>query len=78
MSKDIIGMRVEGFEKKHKETLENSGCVIVPFNGIKITIDTQSDEFGIVDYFVKANKILIRKDNKWEEHGLRWIENNLM
>lgn len=77
--KDLISkVRVEKFETFFKTPLENSGCIIVPFDGIKITIDTQSDEFGVVDLFIKANRILIRSKNKWEDHGLRWVEDNLM
>lgn len=41
----------------------------------KYTITTES--FGILDYFPKANKLLIRKDNKWIKPGLKWMINNL-
>ena len=45
----------------------------------KYTIDTDMQEvkFGIVDYFPKANKLLIRKQNKWIKPGGRWIADNL-
>jgi hypothetical protein len=36
-----------------------------------------TDKFGIIDYFPKANKILIRKQNKWITKGLNWIINNI-
>jgi hypothetical protein len=32
---------------------------------------------GIIDYYSKANKILIRKENKWIKPGLQWIIHNL-
>ena len=35
-------------------------------------------EYGIIDYFPKANKLLIRKQNKWHQAGLRWIIRNLL
>jgi hypothetical protein len=41
----------------------------------KYTITTQ--EYGIIDYFPKKNKLLIRKKNEWKEQGLKWIINNL-
>jgi len=44
-------------------------------NNHKYTITTQ--DYGIVDYFPKANKILIRKDNNWIKPGLKWIIANL-
>lgn len=42
----------------------------------KFTIETE--KFGTVDFFPKANKILIRKRNKWIKPGLRWIRKNLL
>lgn len=40
------------------------------------SINTQ--DFGIIDYFPKANKLLIRKENRWIKPGLKWIINNLL
>lgn len=40
------------------------------------SITTQ--DYGIVDYYPKVNKILIRKTNSWIKPGLRWILNNLL
>lgn len=31
-----------------------------------------------VDYFPKANKVLIRSKNKWIKPGLRWIVQNIL
>lgn len=33
--------------------------------------------FGDLDFYPKANKVLIRKDNKWIKPGLNWIMKNL-
>ena len=32
-----------------------------------------TERFGIIDYFPKANKLLIRKEGAWVKPGLRWI-----
>ena len=40
------------------------------------SINTQ--DHGVIDYFPKANKLLIRKDNKWIKPGLKWIVNELI
>lgn len=40
-------------------------------NNNKYTIITQ--DYGTIDYFPKANKVLIRKDNKWVKPGLKWL-----
>lgn len=37
-----------------------------------------TQQYGIVDYFPKANKLLIRKDNQWMPIGLDWIIKHLM
>jgi hypothetical protein len=45
-------------------------------SNFKYTIKTQ--KYGVLDYFPKANKLLIRKDNKWVKPGLKWIITNLL
>ena len=42
----------------------------------KVTIEPT--KFGIIDYYPKANKILIRKDNNWIKPGLQWMITNLL
>ena len=36
-----------------------------------------TQEHGILDYFPKANKVLIRAKNKWIKPGLKWMIENL-
>ncbi len=78
MIKSMREARLERFEDGYKELLEKNNCIVIPFNGSKVVIDTQTDKFGIIDYFPKANKLLIRKKNKWETQGLKWINQNLI
>ena len=35
-------------------------------------------EHGIIDYWPKVNKLLIRKDNQWVKPGLHWLIKNLL
>ena len=58
--------------------LIEKGCIIVPFNGQKVVIDTQTESMGILDYFPKANKICKRKNNAWITPGLRYIVENIL
>jgi hypothetical protein len=51
----------------------------------KFTIETKDYsysittlDFGIIDYFPKSNKLLIRNKNKWIKPGLKWIISNLL
>jgi len=68
--------RYERFEN-YKEKLLQKGYNLTEYeaNG-KITIE--NTPFGIVDYFPKANKILIRRSNDWKTMGLKWIITNLL
>lgn len=36
-----------------------------------------SQDHGNIDYYPKANKLLIRVTNKWIKPGLKWIIENL-
>lgn len=78
MNKSMREARLERFECGYTEKLEANNCIVIPFNGSKVVIDTQTSKYGILDYFPKANKILIRKDNKWITQGLRWINDTIL
>lgn len=77
MNKSLREARLEKFEN-YQIKLEQNNCIIIPFNGQKVVIDTQIDKYGIIDYFPKANKLLIRKDNQWYTQGLKWLITNLI
>lgn len=72
MKKAIRQERLERFEG-YIEKLERQNLIVMPFDGSKHTIDTQMSEYGVIDYYPKANKVLIRKQNRWIEHGLKWL-----
>lgn len=77
-NKELKQVRLDYFEEELKENLISNDCIIAPFDGSKIVIDTQSNKYGILDFFPKANKVLIRKENYWKEAGLKWIKDNLI
>lgn len=68
--------RNERFEDKYLEQIKSKYEVYGDANSGKYTID--DTEFGVIDFFPKANKILIRKENKWMTGGLKWIKENLL
>lgn len=74
MCKALREKRSEKFIDGWLEVLETRYDVTERSNG-SYSISTQ--EYGVVDYFPKANKLLLRKDNKWIKPGLKWIINNL-
>jgi len=68
--------RAERFENYRDKLLAN-GFNLTEYEAqgkttIKPTI------YGTVDYFPKANKVLIRSKNKWVPGGLRWIIEELL
>ena len=78
LNKSLREHRLEKFQD-YIISLQQKGYDIVESNH-KYTIDTdtQGIRFGIVDYFPKANKLLIRKENTWIQPGLNWIIKNLL
>ena len=70
-------VRTDVFTNIYLDKLIAKGYVVTHPSIGKITIVTWND-FGIVDYFPKANKVLIRKDNQWIESGNDWIRKNLI
>ena len=74
LCKSLREKRSEKFEGGWQLLLEDKYDVQKRDNG-SYTISTQY--YGTIDYFPKANKLLIRKNNKWIKPGLKWIINNL-
>jgi len=84
-----LGMETKALREERKERFEETWLpklmqreVIVTyfaFPASKYEICYMKD--GIqetIDYFPKANKVLIRSKNKWIKPGLRWIVKNLI
>lgn len=78
MNQVMREQRLERFEPWIKELQESTEVIsLEEFSAQgKFTINT--DSFGIVDYFPKANKLLIRRQNKWIKPGFKWIRENLI
>jgi hypothetical protein len=36
------------------------------------------NDYGIIDFYPKANNLLIRKTNTWKKPGLKWIKENIL
>ena len=68
--------RNERFVKEHLGYLAISYDVEYYEHSHRYTI--YNTPFGDLDFYPKANKVLIRKDNKWIKPGLNWIYKNLL
>ncbi len=79
LNKSLREHRIEKFMESVLPLLEKAGFDVVESNH-KYTIDTDTQEikYGVIDYFPKANKLLIRKENKWIKPGLNWMLKNLL
>lgn len=78
LNKSLREHRLEKFQDYIIPLQEKGYDVVEMVHKYTIDTDAQSVHFGIVDYFPKANKILIRKDNQWVKPGLNWIRKNLL
>ena len=79
-----MGLYAKVFRKERKERFENYKDKLLQ-KGYNLTeFETQGKftieptKFGIIDYYPKSNKVLIRKENKWITGGLRWIIGSLL
>jgi hypothetical protein len=67
--------RAETFEENYLWQLQQMYSVIHDEHTGKYTIATQ--KYGVIDFFPKANKLLIRRSNKWLKPGLQWMIKHL-
>lgn len=67
--------RSDKFEDNYLLKLKESFKVDYDENMSKYSITTDD---GIVDFYPKVNKILIRRKNKWIKPGLKWLLDNLL
>lgn len=73
LNKSIRERRLERFEDYIPELLDKGYSI--RDDNYRYTIFGTKD--GTIDYFPKANKVLIRDANKWFKQGFRWIIKNL-
>lgn len=72
MNKILREERVQKFTSKYLGTINESEKVIyVKEYNNKFEINFY--DFGVIDFYPKANKVLIRRTNKWIKPGLKWI-----
>lgn len=76
IQRKIVGAeRVEKFEFAYLPKIKAKFPVD---NSIEYRWTIETDTHGIVDFYPKANNLLIRRTNKWKKPGLKWIINNLL
>lgn len=75
LCKALREKRSEKFAEDWLEPLQMIYPVELRKNG-SYSITTQ--KYGILDYWPKANKLLMRSKNKWIKPGLRWMIKNII
>ena len=73
-TKALKAERKEKVEETWIEKLQEQTEVTKRDNG-SYTFDSK---YGIIDFFPKANKLLIRKQNKWKKPALKFIVRNIL
>lgn len=76
-SKSIRQKRLENFEDNYSYRLIEKNCLVKQYDGQKVVINTQTEEWGIVDFFPMADKVLIRKENAWRT-GFNWLDKYIL
>lgn len=74
MSKSARNKRLLDFRAHVLEGIMDVYNVEKRDNG-SYTIDTQN--FGVLDLYPKADKLLFREDGRWIKGGIEWVCNNL-
>lgn len=67
--------RIGNFEKKWLPKLKETHIVK---KGPSYSYIIYSTRYGVIDFFPKANRCLLRKKSRWIKPGLQWIVKNLM
>jgi len=67
----IRAERTERFEETWLPKLQAKCNVIYDAQTGRYTFELSG--YGVMDFYPKANKVLIRKLNKWIQPGLKWI-----
>ena len=73
-TKVLRAERKEKFKETWLEKLQEQTKITKRKNG-SYTFDSK---YGLIDFFPKANKLLIRKQNKWKKPALKFIVRNIL
>ncbi len=76
LTKAMREKRYEKFNERYLPELIRRYPIDLQEEGTRIRITTE--KFGKIDFYPKANKILIHQCNQWKKPGLRWIIQNLL
>ena len=66
--------RKEEFEDKWLQQLLEKTNVSLDVTGGKYTMNHK--RLGTIDFFPKANRVLVRYENRWISRGLQWLIKN--
>jgi hypothetical protein len=66
--------RIERFEEEWLPLLKEKATV--HYSELLNRYWIENKKMGVIDFYPKANKILIRKENRWVKPGLQWLIKN--
>ena len=84
-----LGLETKAIREQRKERFEEEWLAILMLKDVVVTkYSIPAEKYEIcymlngreetIDFFPKANKVLIRSQNKWIKPGLRWIVKNII
>lgn len=68
--------RMEKFIEIAQPILEKNFSIDINERAGRVSIETV--QYGVIDYYPKSDRLLIRKDNDWKTFGCSWISKNLI
>lgn len=74
-TKVLREQRIENFEKNWLSKFKEGHICEKSTNQSYVIY---SKRFGVIDFFPKANKCLLRKTQRWIKPGLEWLVRNLL
>ena len=74
LGKAIREERSENFEDKWLKRMQIQTDIVLRIRGCY----TFTSKYGIIDFYPKANKLLIREKNQWKKPGLKFIVSNIL
>lgn len=70
--------KVEVFALWLELLLKADNTISVIEHDIQGKFEIKTTNYGVVDYYPKADKVLIRRENKWNTKGLNWLKKHII
>lgn len=74
-----LKLHAKAYREERKEEFEDKWLQLL-LEKVSVTLDVTSGKYtmkhkrvGTIDFFPKANRVLVRYENRWINRGLQWL-----